>query len=1223
MRYNPGYFIKWLVITMVLLSTSAGFAAPAEDKAREPGSSPAVSPASESSAKPVDKVGKPHKNKVGESHRDYKHKKHHIRPIEIIEEKQAAPTLLETGPRGSINPTAPNTQTQVLSADFTDSDGDGMTDVAELKFGFDPLDPNGFPAEPPLVTSNSITAPLPASGIGATYDYVEYSSLLTIRWSDPIQGGTYMLNLKNGTQQLYYGGHPLGSAPVSLVSFGLNGTETLTGRFSEYAADRNWVRDYPEFTINLSQLNNLKSLPVQAATSRLSYTFQDFPADKEQQYRDFLKKLFPIMYYYLGPPAESFNIVITNMGFDSGYFMSTDDGRTFLSDTDFIPRLIAHEFVHAWKGRYVMASDANWDYDDLLSGFEEGMAEGMAFEIMHEFVRSYPTDPATIQLLNLKPYQYWSSETTYYDSVRFKRDTTAGDFWDPSDMVYDKYSTAATTFEIMQKTNPLACRQILEKYYTKINSDPAWRSNRTDLINLWAEAVPQVNGIPLGHYLDSMPVFAGKYYDEGVLVESVIRPYGPSGDHQYATTYVNKDGGAWWGIQKSQLPLYNLPFWVSWMDAATPDNYVYVNTQGQPFTVNLYNSKNEALQTFSESTNILTTGNFLGYGWKMVNALNMGNFPVGLYRETVSFTNYLPYDSGAREDRYFFGVNGLNQAPSSEYIIMIGVDGVSSGTIAATINGTQYTQPISNGAAVFRSTAWPFDLEGSIPITVTRIDGTSHTYYRTLLEAGTYWNYFQTQFIIKDKDFDGVEDEIQAVSTGISATSQSFGSTGGNGSVKVKPQPAASWTATASEPWITITSGSAGVREGLVYYDVASFTDTASRAGTITINNQAVRILQVGANDTSLPTVTIDSPGSLINNTSLTITGTVSQYSDVTVNSGTSSVHATVTDNTWSCTLTGLAQGYDSIVATAVAPNGKTSTATVTVTVDSIPPAVSISAPALGDTDNTMPVLTYTVSDGAVVVKVDGAIVTKVSGDVLGPLSLGSHTVSVEATDIAGNVGIASVTFTVIPPPLVITSSTLPDGYNGTPYSQTLTATGGKTPYAWSVSSGSLPSGLSLNAGTGVISGTPKNNGSVTFTVQVKDADNTIVTKSLTTNILAARADLILNGVTAPVSGTRGSSISVSTSVKNQGSVNAGSFTIAFYLSSDDAITTSDFKLGEKTVKSLNKGNTTTVSGSFTIPSGIATGNYYVGVIVDANATIMETDESNNTKAASSTTDVN
>src|SRR5207249_844345 len=77
----------------------------------------------------------------------------------------------------------------------------------------------------------------------------------------------------------------------------------------------------------------------------------------------------------------------------------------------------------------------------------------------------------------------------------------------------------------------------------------------------------------------------------------------------------------------------------------------------------------------------------------------------------------------------------------------------------------------------------------------------------------------------------------------------------------------------------------------------------------------------------------------------------------------------------------------------------------------------------------------------------------------------------------------------------------LPSGTVGTSYSQTLAATGGTPPYAWSVISGSLPAGLTLNATSGAISGTPTTASTSNFTAQVIDSSSGKASKAFTLTI--------------------------------------------------------------------------------------------------------------------------
>lgn len=101
----------------------------------------------------------------------------------------------------------------------------------------------------------------------------------------------------------------------------------------------------------------------------------------------------------------------------------------------------------------------------------------------------------------------------------------------------------------------------------------------------------------------------------------------------------------------------------------------------------------------------------------------------------------------------------------------------------------------------------------------------------------------------------------------------------------------------------------------------------------------------------------------------------------------------------------------------------------------------------------------------------------------------GSGSATITAASVADTTKTASVTITVTSAPSITTTS-LPGGVVGTAYSQQLAETGGAGTLTWSVSAGSLPSGLTLS-NSGVISGTPTGPASTTpvsFTVKVTDS---------------------------------------------------------------------------------------------------------------------------------------
>ena len=107
--------------------------------------------------------------------------------------------------------------------------------------------------------------------------------------------------------------------------------------------------------------------------------------------------------------------------------------------------------------------------------------------------------------------------------------------------------------------------------------------------------------------------------------------------------------------------------------------------------------------------------------------------------------------------------------------------------------------------------------------------------------------------------------------------------------------------------------------------------------------------------------------------------------------------------------------------------------------------------------------------------------------------------------------------------------------------------------------------------------------------------------------------DLVVDYLSASwTSADAGDSKSISTRIKNEGDSSSGSFRWALYLSTDTTITTNDLQLDYWTQSSISAGSTRSSTKTVTIPSSITGGYYYVGMIVDINSQVSESDENNN-----------
>ncbi|HYG75303.1 MAG TPA: putative Ig domain-containing protein [Planctomycetota bacterium] len=321
------------------------------------------------------------------------------------------------------------------------------------------------------------------------------------------------------------------------------------------------------------------------------------------------------------------------------------------------------------------------------------------------------------------------------------------------------------------------------------------------------------------------------------------------------------------------------------------------------------------------------------------------------------------------------------------------------------------------------------------------------------------------------------------------------------------------------------TAGTTGLAAGALSADAQTGTvtlsGTATAAGTATfdvnVTDTAGATLSQSYSLTVNPALSI-APGTLAEatagtatNQTITISDGTTPYTSVTVtgfNAGTTGLTAgalTTNAGAGTVTLSGtpgasgsasftvnvtdtagatLTQGYTLIVNAALsvtpavlaeATSGTATSQTLTVNGGTLPyTAVNVSGFSAGTTGLTAADLTPDTGTGTVVL----------SGT---PTAAGTAAFDVNVTDSAGATLTQNFTLTVNPP-VTVTPLTLPGGVVYSAYNQTIAITGGTGTATFAVTTGSLPTGVSLNSTTGVLNGSPSATGTFNFTITATDS---------------------------------------------------------------------------------------------------------------------------------------
>lgn len=449
--------------------------------------------------------------------------------------------------------------------------------------------------------------------------------------------------------------------------------------------------------------------------------------------------------------------------------------------------------------------------------------------------------------------------------------------------------------------------------------------------------------------------------------------------------------------------------------------YIYV-ADSRANQIEVYTASGDYVKAFAQGVTADASGNTVS------NPVGKLSGPTGVSFEKVS--RQIAVADTVSQRVQFFDVDG-------NFVKSIG--NPISTTIGATVGMMQFDAP----AAI----AFEYS-KGQVPVVLNRmyvvdsfqaniqvIDPATST---ALLVAGTTKNYIGSvgtangQLMTpSDAVFDSINSRLMTVNG--NGNVAIYGIDGGTNptdttapSLTIDPVPA-----TVSVPSITIsgtveagakvvvTAGTA-VTAGAVVY--TSATTWKSDITELVAGNNTITVTATDAAGNTTPAQTVSvayllqatvvtvSPSvpTLTNMPNLVMTGTVDDGATVMVTNGTTTISgaATVVGANWSYTVS-LAEGANSITITAQKPMSLSTTKVLDITLDSISPAMTVSALSDGSyTSNQVMNITGTVSDtSAVTVLVNNAPAPLVNGAFSVPISLvtGANTITVIASDLVGN----------------------------------------------------------------------------------------------------------------------------------------------------------------------------------------------------------------------------
>jgi len=320
----------------------------------------------------------------------------------------------------------------------------------------------------------------------------------------------------------------------------------------------------------------------------VTYTFDGWTATEEAALTTFINRMKPIIHSIYGPPANDVSYVIKNELYELTAYTTVDtikiDGNYVFTDRRF--HLLTHELLHSWRDNAIVASNSDWNYDGVLSGYEEGFAEVAASDCMNEYVRQFPNDhdlsgvPGTPNKTMIFGsiaewnYDYYNTQTALSTATALR----TGGRTSVRGLAYLRYQTAAAALKKIQIEYPNFYRDFNIEYYSRLDADHTLTVSKTLITDIIATVAPTIEGLPAQQWLDKQTILAC----ETVLGDKIflyINSNGLTATHQYSH-YTTFSGGLDYTGDQNDF-----------------NNYTYPN--GTSGVGRIYNSNNQLLKSFN------------------------------------------------------------------------------------------------------------------------------------------------------------------------------------------------------------------------------------------------------------------------------------------------------------------------------------------------------------------------------------------------------------------------------------------------------------------------------------------------------------------------------------------------------------------------------------------------------------------------------------------------